>query len=440
MTTIIPFAALRYNPDRIAQFADVIAPPYDKISHAERKNLWERHENNVARLILPPPGDKETDVMTQSMDEEDADWYHRSAHTIQSWKSNQILTQDAPQLYTYKQTYNYKQNSYTRSGLFCALRLDKGSGPHAHEFTFDGPKADRLRLLKATSINLSPIFLLSDGGYDEWEQIFQLGQKPVMDFVDPKGQEHALHAMADSTSIARAQEYLKNRTLVIADGHHRYETAVNYCKYMEEKTGLDSSQYGWGYVFALIVPITNPGLLVLPTHRVLNNLSEEQLSAFQEKAAPCFDIDPLPDCTGETVKQALNQSQQENAIVFCSKNDSYLLTLKPETTLPALNDIPKQTRDLNVSILHHWIFPEGLNLSQDHLQENTRYIRGEEEAIQMVRENEFDAAFLMKAISAERVFDISQTGERMPQKSTDFYPKIPTGLLMRPVDEKVTSV
>lgn len=430
MTTIVPFSGIRYSLGSASTPADLISPPYDKISSEERKRLWNRHPQNVVRLILPPPSDQETDVMTQSLDNESADWYQEAAQRLQQWQSQGILIQDEACFYIYQQSFIYKDQPYTRQGLFVALRLEDNTGPHAHEFTFEGPKADRLRLLKATKTNLSAIFLLADGAASDWQTILTPTSQPILQFADHDGQTHNLYAIPHGDHADRTQDYLRNRTLVIADGHHRYETAKNYCQFMREETGQNPQTQQWGYVFALLVPIAIPGLLVLPTHRVLKQCPAGWLERVQQQAGPYFEITRRSGISGEQARQVLEQAGNENAILICSGQHTLLLIPKAGAEIPAMAHVPAAIRHLNVTLLHRFLFETCLQLDTESLQQ-TRYIRGEEEALAMVQEGGYEVAFIMKGIPTETVFEISQTGERMPQKSTDFYPKIPTGLLMR---------
>ena len=431
MTTINPFRGLRFNQEKNENLADLISPPYDKISPEDRKELWNRHENNVVRLILPPPSDKDIDVMTQSMDSESADWYAKSAERLHQWIQEGVIKQDPRMLYIYKQSFSYQGIRYTREGLFVALLLEDNQGPHAHEFTFEGPKADRLRLLQATETNLSPIFLLSDGTYDEWNQLFAQNQTELLHFVDHEGQEHILYGVVEGSECQALQKYVQARTLVIADGHHRYETAVNYRRMMKEKTGKDPINEAWGYVYALIVPISTPGLLVLPTHRVVKNLPPNWVNTLKERTASYFDCIPVPNPNENTLSQLFNDPGNGNGIVVHSSQESFFLKRKSASAIPEISAIPEAIRELNVSLLHYYIFSVCLALTKEDLQGITRYVRGEDEALDMVNSGQFEAAFLLKGIPPSQVFEVSLTGERMPQKSTDFYPKIPTGLIMR---------
>jgi uncharacterized protein (DUF1015 family) len=436
MTTVIPMPGLRFATERIGTMADVISPPYDKISFEERRELSLRSEFNVVRIILPPPSEIDTDVMTQSMDTETSDWYQQSAERLQAWQQSGIMQPDPSQVYVYKQTFQYKETPYTRCGIFGALRLEDQSGPHAHEFTFEGPKADRLRLLQATKTNTSPIFLLSDGEQSDWDEIIHADHRPLLHFTDRENQTHELFSIPAEES-AKACAYIQQRTLVIADGHHRYETAVNYRHYMKEKTGFDPATQAWGYVFALIVPISSPGLLVLPTHRVLKNLPDRWADSIKACAGSCCTVTPIEELTGAKVREILDMPGNENNLVVCTKDEGFMIAIPDANSIDALESISPKTRELNVSLLHHFLFPHCMHLSKEHLQNHTRYIRAEEEAIKMVRGGAYDAAFLCKGIPVETVFDISLAGVRMPQKSTDFFPKIPTGLIMRSAEGPV---
>ncbi len=432
MALISPFPGMRYNLERVPNPASVISPPYDKISSAERAVLWDRDPHNVVRLILPPPGGVETDVATQSTAAESADWYGHAACRYREWIHQGILREDPPRLYVYRQTFPYQGRTWTRAGLFGALRLEDGAGPYAHEFTFEGPKADRLRLLRATRANLSPIFLLADGPLDAWESLFLRTDAPLLRFEDLEGQVHELYSIDSPSLLDGAQDFLRDRALVIADGHHRYETALNYRRAMMEETGLDPAREPWGGVLALIVPIASPGLLVLPTHRVIRDLPDRWLEQLREKAAPYCDIAPLPDPRGESLRDLLRRPEHGLSAVAAGSREAWRITLKPGAAAPALQAVPEPLRDLNVTFLHQFLLGDCLGLTPEFLQTRTRYLRDEDEALSHARRESGTAAFLLGGLTPQTVFEVSKRNVRMPQKSTDFYPKIPTGLLIRP--------
>lgn len=436
MTAIAPFKGLRFNQDAVSNLSRIISPPYDKIPHPLRRELWQRDEHNVVKLILPPPSDKEIDVVTQSTAGEAGDWYGQAADRYRAWRAEKILCQDErPGLYVYRQTFEYRDCQWKRIALFAELRLDDRSGPHAHERTFDGPKADRLRLLRAMKANPSPIFLLADGTRDEWDNVFVQADTHLAEFRDFDGQEHELFSISNPNVLSMVIEYVNQRTLVIADGHHRYETALNYCREMREATGKDPQREPWGGVFVAIVPSRSPGLLVLPTHRVVLELPEGWMDRLLEKAKPYCEIEPLDGLTGESIRDRLVLDDSNHSIAVVSRDRSALVSLKPDIDVPALRQVAEPIRTLHVSFLHHLLFEACLGLNLDTLHESTRYIRGEEEAFSMVRSGEAAGAFLLSGISPETVFRVSLENVRMPQKSTDFYPKIPTGLVLRSVDD-----
>ncbi len=436
MTVIAPFQGLRFNTGKIDDLSQVISPPYDKIDQTLRQELWQRDERNIVRLILPPPSGKDVDVVTQSTADEAGDWYGQAAERYQRWREEAILCVDeSPSLYVYRQTFSYRGTSWTRTGLYVALQLSGPSGPHAHERTFEGPKADRLRLMQAMKTNPSPIFLLGDGSKEDWERVFSQTDTLLAKFKDEDGQEHELLSIANEKTLQSAVEFVNQRTLVIADGHHRYETAMNYCREMQEATGKDPRSEPWGSVLAAIVPTCNPGLLVLPTHRVIRNLPDGWMGRLLDKAQSYCSVTPIDDPTGETVRSQFPQDGWDRSVVAMSRDRAVLLTLNPSTDVPSLRGVPEPIRHLNVSVLHHFLLDDCLGLSQETLQETTQYIRGEDEALSLVRSGKADAAFLMCGIPPETVFNLSLENVRMPPKSTDFYPKIPTGLVLRSVED-----
>ncbi len=257
--------------------------------------------------------------------------------------------------------------------------------------------------------------------------------QPLVEFTDLKGRIHRINAIDSEMDRKTASEFLSARTFVIADGHHRYETALNYKQEKETETGLDPKSQTWGYVLALVVPVECPDLLVLPTHRILSGLPDEWLTKLNAGITPYFDITPIENPCAETVCQHLQEKEQTLAVV--TKEKSFCMTLKD--SLPsALSDVPLALRKLNVTILHRFILEQCLQISPQSIPNHIRFVRGESEAISMVQKGPSQAAFLLSALSPQTVFKVSLEGQRMPQKSTDFYPKIPTGLLLRSVADE----
>lgn len=434
MAKIRPFPGIRFDLTR-NRLSSVISPPYDKIPLDLRKQLWNKDPHNIVRLILPPPGEIETDVATQSTDTEGQDWYSQAADTLKQWKQEGIFVVDPPHFYLYKQTFTYQDQRWTRAGLFVDLRLDDHASPLAHEHTFEGPKADRLKLLCATHTNLSPIFLLADGDRPSWDILLGKTDSLIASVEDEEDQVHELYGISNPETIAQIQSYIQQRTLVIADGHHRFETACNFKRIMMQETGLDPDTQPWGGVMAYIVPISNPGLLVLPTHRVLKNLSSDWLDGIKNQAKSYFEIEPVDHSSESVVRETLSRPEHDSSIIVASKREAFVLKRKSNTAIHVLDYLQEPLQNLNVSILHNFIFQTCLGLSDDFLQANTRYVRGENQALRLIQNGSMQAAFLLAGIPAERVFEISIQGIKMPQKSTDFYPKVPTGLLLRSLTE-----
>ncbi|MDP8245830.1 MAG: DUF1015 domain-containing protein [Candidatus Hinthialibacter antarcticus] len=431
MADIHPFPGLRFNLDRVPQIDKLISPPYDKIPHEERKRLWGLDEHNVVKLILPQPGDEEVDVTTHSTDSESADWYQEAAARFQAWQDEGVLKQDGPQFYVYSQTYQAEEQTWTRTGLFAALDLEDDSGPKAHEQTFEGPKADRLRLTRAAQANLSSIFLLGDGEAATWSSIFASAKDVLLDFVGDDGQRHMLRAISNPDDLAAVQAGVKACNLVIADGHHRYETACNYRREMMEKTGKNSKDEAWGKVLAFIVPLADPGLRVLPTHRVVKGLPTDWFDRVQAKLDPLGAMTPVSISDGAEVRDLLAADASRSSVLIHDGHYTWAYRIRQGAESPSLQAAPESIRELNVTILHRLIFEEALGLTNDKLVNHVKYIRGEDEAMNLAKTPEYNVAFLMAGIPPAQVFDVSMAGVRMPQKSTDFYPKIPTGLLIR---------
>jgi uncharacterized protein (DUF1015 family) len=416
MADVQPIKTLRYNPEVAGPLEDLIAPPYDVIDDELRAELVARSPHNVVEIDLPES-------------------YEGAAETLAEWRGHGVLTQeDEPAIWVLRQDYRAPDGSTrTRSGFFARVRVeDYGAGRiRPHERTHPGPKEDRLRLTRATQANLSPIFsLFPDASGAATEMLAHAtSAEPFAEATDHEGTRNTLWRVSDPESIAALQAALADAELLIADGHHRYETARAYA---DELGGEGEHRY----VLMFLVSLDDPGLLVFPTHRMLTGLkddSEKQL-AIRDVARRDFEIEQLDDA------RELEPPADGDRVAFGYMDSffkqPFLFTLKDQAIADAaLPGMPESYRHLDTAVLEAIFLRDALGMSEDdisHLR-GLDYSKSLDDAIERVQSGDSDAGFFMRATPVEQVREVAATGESMPPKSTYFYPKVPTGLVFNPL-------
>ena len=416
MADVQPLKTLRYDPAVAGPLEDLIAPPYDVIDDEGRAELAAKSPHNVVELDLPPS-------------------YEAAAETLDEWRRSGVLTQeDEPAIWALRQDYSAPDGSTrSRNGFFARVRVeDYGAGRiRPHERTHPGPKEDRLRLTRATRANLSPIFsLFPDVGGAATETLAHaMGAEPFAEVADGEGTHNTLWRVADPEQIAALQAALADAELLIADGHHRYETARVYA---DELGGEGDHRY----VLMFLVALDDPGLLVFPTHRMLTGLKDdtEKQLAIRDVARRDFDIEQLDDA------RALEPPADGDRVTF-GYMDSFLkrpfrLTLKDQKIADdALAGMPEPYRRLDTAVLEALVLRGALGMSEDdisHLR-GLDYSKNLSDAIERVESGAADAGFFMRATPVEQVREVAEAGESMPPKSTYFFPKVPTGLVFNPL-------
>jgi uncharacterized protein (DUF1015 family) len=458
MARIYPFRALRYDPASV-NMEDVVTQPYDKITPAMQQRYYEASPYNLIRVIL---GKHEPN------DNEQENVYTRAAHTLRNWRKDRILAEESElALYGYAQTYTVPGTNEVRERRgFIALGhlydyADKVV--YRHEQTFPKHKSDRLALFKATRAYCEQIYMLySDPGFTAEKLIFgtsgqstgngkaERDSSPAdLAITDEYGVLHRVWKLTDPTIINLIVTAMADKKLIIADGHHRYETSVAYAKersaqlklplnqpFMGEESklspgNLPTPAFPEAAMMMTFVNMDAPGITILPTHRVVHGLKDFSTEAFLTRAAEFFTITPLiaPDLEPLVVADGV-------AFVAASRDGNHLLTAKPEAIKRALAAIsPRQAR-LDVVQLHSIVLDRLLGLDQETITKlgNVRYIRESSEAVGLVKSGEADIAFLIRPVTLDQLRDISLSGDVMPQKSTDFYPKLLSGLAIYALD------
>lgn len=442
MAKIIPFQGLRYSPDRVGDLGLVMAPPYDVISAQLQDDLYRRHPHNVVRLILGKtfPSDHDSDNR-----------YTRAAADFLAWQREGVLVRDAqPSIYLYDGEYRLEDGSVVvRQGFMALTRIeDFSSGVvKPHEKTLAGPKTDRLLLTKACGANFSPIFSLYTDPCCVVESLSkrEKGRRPDVDVADDDGVKHRLWQVTNPEIIDKARELLENKPLFIADGHHRYETALNYRNYMRELHPGYSGRESFNYVLMYFANMEDQGMLIFPTHRLLHGLADLRLDRLLEGLQEYFLVEPAT--IDPTDPQQLRQARQQLAekgksarVLACYAGGTtlYYLTLRDEQVMDRFFDArsPKALRTLDVSILHRLILERQLQITAEaqEQQTNLKYVKSFDEPFNLVRDGSCQLAFLMNPTRIAEVRDVANAGEKMPQKSTYFYPKLLSGLVINKHD------
>src|SRR5258707_1267836 len=427
MAEIIPFKALRYDPDQV-KLEDVLTQPYDKITPEMQSKYYERSTHNLVRIILGKAGETDTDAFNV---------YTRAAEYLHDWRSGGILKQDPdPGIYTYSQTFTVPgtRDLQERRGLIALGRIhDYADGVvHRHEQTLSKPRADRLNLLRATRAHFGQIFMLYSDPGNEIDALlkYRMEEDPDISLLDEYETLHRVWRIHDPALIRALQEKMREKKLLIADGHHRYETALAYRNERRAETGADMNA-AHEFVMMTLIPMESRGLVILPTHRIVHGLLDFDRERMLESSSQFFDIDRI-DLRTETrsATTLLGQAGEKGtAFVAVARQGPYLMRAKQDAIQHALRDVPALQRDLDVVQLHRIMLERVLGISEEAIrnQENIRYERDAFEAISWVRQGA-NVAFLMNPAKIEQVRDIAFGGEVLPQKSTDFYPKLLSGL------------
>jgi uncharacterized protein (DUF1015 family) len=437
MAEIVPFAGLRYDLARVDDAARVLAPPYDVIGEAERADLEARHPHNVVRLELPR-GDGDAR-------------YGAAANLLGAWRAEGVLRREpTPSMYLYEQQFSWAGKAYTRQGFIAGVRLElfERRVVLPHEHTLTGPKEDRRKLLLATRTQISQVFgLYRDGeGAAPGELSAVAAGAPALDATTPDGTRHRLWVISEAARLNRLAGVLRDKQILIADGHHRYETMLSLRGDLRGAGGegaREPADYGAMY----LARAEDPGLLVLPTHRLVKGLDGFSQSAFLSAAGAAFDVIPGDETTAQAVEARLAQlsvgEDGQPRVAFglraAGKRGPTWLVLKPIVDLSALG--PPALRSLDVTVLHGVLLGPllGIDAAAMAKQSNLAYTHDTAEALARVDAGEVQVAFLMNATSVAQVLDACEQGHVLPQKSTYFQPKLATGLVMYAVERGTLS-
>ncbi len=428
MAEVRPLRALRYVPEKVGDLAQVITPPYDVISPEGQTRYYERNPYNVIRLEL---GKEEARDNTLN------NVYTRAAATLAEWRLQGILQQDQiASYYLYRQKFTHHGQHFTRTSLLARVRLEPWDARVIlpHENTLAKAKDDRLKLYRACATNLSPIMCLYEDPQGRMRRLLSQ-YTPEIQIVDEVGEEHSLYPITDEQQIALIQDFFAQRQLYIADGHHRYETALAYQKeILEQRRGLHPED-AVNFTLMALIDMDDPGMLVLPTHRILfhigASLSAEKLNAY-------FTVQALDDAhTSDSIQSQLAQAgQQEAALVVKTKEQTLLLVLNEQGRERMISSGHSEAWNvLDVAIAQKLILEDTLGLRSEDMTAGThlRYTHDAQQALQALQDGDAQAVLFLNGTPLRQVCDVAQADDRMPQKSTYLYPKLITGLVMNPL-------
>ena len=444
MAVIAPFRGLRYNPELVEDLSLVVAPPYDVISPDSQRAFHARHDQNVIRLILGE---------IREADNGEQNRYRRAGDDFRRWQAEKILVRDpAPSMYLYQQVFRAPGGEeLTRRGLIALVRLEDFGGRTVfpHERTMAAPKEDRLRLMQSCHANLSPIFGIYPGPLLEVDRLFITEEKinPTIDLSDWDGIRHRVWVFHDRDLIAEVRNAFESTPIFIADGHHRYETALAFRDLMRAKDQGDHSAKNrrpYNYIMMTLVSADDPGLVILPIHRLLRDLPGGGLAAYLAQVSQQFGVErmafPLdPEAGAEAVLGRLQATGSgiHRFGLYVGGEGAYVLTLADERIVEAevAEGKPGAYKRLDVTILHALLIEGPLRRQGQAALPDDAFVYTHDavEAIRMVQQGRWGAAFFLNPTKIAEVQAVAGAGLRMPPKSTFFYPKLLTGLVIHPI-------
>ena len=429
MADVSPFAGFCYNRDKIKNLAEVVTPPYDVISPEEQDAFYHRHPQNCVRLDFGKILDTDTPEENR---------YTRASAFFKDWREEEALVRsELPAYYISAVDFTAAGKSFTRYGLTARVGLEPFEKKIVlpHERTFSKVKTERLELMKACRANFSPVFSIYP---DTGEILADLkgivaGRAPDSDLVDDAGHRHRMWHVSDKQACARIQSLFTDKQIFIADGHHRYETALNYRKHLSETLPGFSDAHPANWIMMYLCGMGDPGLAILPTHRVLNQVSEEDRKALVAKAADYFEVTPYDAAETTRLIADLRKDASRPSFGVLLKDTAYLFRLK-EGLMDRLfgEEIPAPLRKLDVTVLTRVVFMAIMGYDEARLddEKTISYASEDGKAVAMVASGKGDVAFILNSTPIEQVQEVAQAGLVMPRKSTYFYPKVITGQVM----------
>jgi len=432
MARVAPFRGIFYNQKKIRDLAKVVAPPYDVVSPDDQEKLYKKSPYNFIRLDL----------------NQQPESYESVARTLTEWQEQGILVRDeTPAIYYLTHRFKLKNGEEkVRQGFFALTELeDFSTGKiRPHEKTLDAPKEDRLKLMLASRAQLSPIFMLYAEPKQTINHMLALaveGVPPFLEVDQENGNQCRLWRINDLALIEKIQAQIKDHWLLIADGHHRYEATLTYRDHMRSAARWNGRE-AFNYIMAYFANINDPNVVILPTHRLVRGFAPKPFMDLQSALDKHFHIEQYPKTSDGRVsflKELANAAKKHRVIGASFKRDPryLILRLKNKRSMQSLaKDLSGPLRDLDVSILHLLILGQilGLTPEQQVSGESIRYTQDEDSALQSLEKEDYQAAFILTPAKAQEILAIVSTGEKMPQKSTYFYPKLLSGLIINKIN------
>jgi len=413
---IAGFRALTYDLARV-DLSDVVTPPYDVIDTTLRSKLICRNPYNFVHIDLPEPGFGVAP-------------YRSAAERIALWRAEGILRQDpVPAIYRYHQTFAHPELGIqvTRKGVVAAAALSPWSEGtvRPHETTFAAPREDRARLLDATRVHLSPVFAMYDGPGEELERVFDACRPwPDLAAVTDDGTQHQIWRVTEPDTVAELMYLLNGKRAYILDGHHRYETMVAFAE-QQRRRGVPGVQRGPMF----LVPMADPGLVILPTHRIISGVPELTRDGFLRDVQRHCAVQTVAGAARDAAKlrQALHGARgvPRFAVVFPGDGDAHVLSVNARGGSPS---------DPEISVMHKVVFDDLLAIPAHERHAHVRYVSNTEAALEQIAQGSGQLALIVRPLELVELKEISDLGRVMPQKSTYFYPKLASGLVMMPID------
>ena len=432
-----PLNAIVYNQEKV-NMADVIAPPYDVILDDYRNELENRSDFNIVKLIL---ANNSTDLSDEN------NRYNVAFENYQKWLSENILVKtEKPCILYLIQNYEKNGKKITRKGFIARNRIEDFSSKNIlpHEYTMGGPKADRLNLTKKCKANFSQVFLVYSDPQKQIENAIDYTQKPFIDVTDDLGVQNIVYKIDDEKTLNLIEKVLSDKTCLIADGHHRYETAMNYRNEMRKTVQNPTGNEPWNYVMSYFTNLEDD-LLIFPTHRIITRWVEPYV--LLEKVKKYFDVEDFTfdgktkaEMKAKLLEEIEKSSKERISMGLYMKNVNKFYLLKLRENVDEILDeykVPEVLKTWDLIVLHKAIISKELGYTQEEqmAQDGILYIKQEEEAFDMIDSGKAEASFIMAYPKIQDIKRISEAGERMPQKSTYFYPKLLSGLVINPLDK-----
>jgi len=433
LAEIRPFRGVRYNQELAKDLADIICPPYDVIDPRLQQELYHRSPYNFVRIEAGRELAQDTNTDNK---------YTRSAAALEQWLKEGVLAADpASVVYIHDHYFNYEGKELRRRSIIAGVRLEEWDKKviRPHEGILAEHKGDRFSLLWALKANTSPILALyEDGGRQVAGLLAKAGEgRPLFNFSESNGERHELRAITQPEMIDKLAGYLADSPLYIADGHHRYESALAFQRERRADVSLPGDK-AYDFVMMALVDFADPGVLILPPHRLLGGIPRAALSQLQAKLESLFDIEELlfdaPDVWGKVDRRLAAGGKDEVRFALFGLAEDRFLILKLRDSAAASRMMPyfhsELYKKLDVSVLDHVILEEFLGLGSGGEGAVLAFSYEGREAVNRVQEQEYQLAFLLRPMKPEVIKAVADADDRMPRKSTYFYPKAPAGLVL----------